>query len=193
MKLKPILIGLMLICFLIVPVLAAGEGTVKVIDKDGNVLTNQSHSNNDDSSDNSQIIKSSDSASSSSSDDNSKVNGLDIWGINTDNSMNTSDYANVNLITSIYSGIVPLRNLSLVAIAISFGLALTSEFVAIFLLVVISAYGAAHPNSNKGMKLISDARTKLIGVGGIFFIGLFMIILTFFFLIIFSKLSLFGM
>lgn len=180
MKLKPILTLLILLVSLTLPVMAAdNEERLKITKTDGNSSADGS-------------TKAADETSSSDKSDSSDADNMDVWGIQ-QSDMDFSGYVNMNLLGGIYSGITPLRNLSLISVAVSFGLALTFTIVGIFLLVLVAGYGAAHPNIKRGMEYITGSRSKIIALGGVFFLGLFMIILMFFFLYVFSRLSWFGM
>lgn len=180
MKLKPILIGLILLLSLTLPALAAtGEDSVKIIKKDGSSSTDGIKKADDDENSNAE-----------NSNTSSDTNNIDVWGLQ-QSDMARVNYADISLLTRIYSGITPLRNVSLLGIAIAFGLSLTSILGGGFLLVFIAVLGGMHPNIKKGMLWISGARGRLLGIFGVFFLALFMIVLTFFFLAIFNKLSLF--
>lgn len=120
----------------------------------------------------------------------SNTDGLDVWGIQKSD-MKSSDYANVDLLTKLYSGITPLRNVSLLGIAVSFGLALVCTLVGIFLLVAMAGYGAAHPNHKRGFEIITASKTKIVALGSVFGLALFIVVMMFFVLIIFSRLNLF--
>lgn len=192
MKIKPILIGLILLAFLSIPVLAAdnhdgpGEENVTLTQKDGSVINPGSKSIEIEKSDSSESDKDEDTSKS----DSSNSDEIDVWGIQ-QSDMSGANYADLGLLTRIYSGITPLRNISLLGIAIAFGLSFTSVLAAAFILVFLAAVGGLHPNVKKGMGLITGSRGRLLGVFGVFFLALFMIVLTFFFLAIFNKLSLF--
>ncbi|MDD5536639.1 MAG: hypothetical protein PHS36_05630 [Candidatus Cloacimonetes bacterium] len=162
---KNILVMFLIISLVFMPLVSAatGEDNVKVIRKDGTSDTNSIEEKN------------------SSNDD-------DYWGIKKSD-MDYTSYANIKELGGIYSGITPFRNMSMISIAISLGLALTFVLVGIFLLVMVAGYGAGHPNVEKGWKYLNSARGKIIALGGIFVLALFIIITIFFSLYVFSRIS----
>jgi hypothetical protein len=165
MRVKNILVMFLIISLVFMPLVSAatGEDNVKVIRKDGTSDTNSIEEKN------------------SSNDD-------DYWGIKKSD-MDYTSYANIKELGGIYSGITPFRNMSMISIAISLGLALTFVLVGIFLLVMVAGYGAGHPNVEKGWKYLNSARGKIIALGGIFVLALFIIITIFFSLYVFSRIS----
>lgn len=185
MKLKPIIICLVLFMYLTMPVLAAtGEDNVKIIKGDGSVSTDGIKKTEDNSASDSKSSEDSDSGDSSDTDD------IDVWGIQ-QSDVSITNYADLGFLGRIYSGVTPLRNVSLLGIAVSFGLSLTAILVGAFILVFLAGIGGIHPNTKRGMDLIHGARGRLLGIFGVFFLALFMIILAFFIMSIFQKLSLF--
>lgn len=165
MRVKNILVMFLIISLVFMPLVSAatGEDNVKVIRKDGTSDTNSIEEKN------------------SSNDD-------DYWGIKKSD-MDYTSYANIKELGGIYSGITPFRNMSMISIAISLGLALTFVLVGIFLLVMVAGYGAGHPSVEKGWKYLNSARGKIIALGGIFVLALFIIITIFFSLYVFSRIS----
>jgi len=125
----------------------------------------------------------------SSKDGFSSSGELDIWGIQ-DSDLDFSDMADVKTMGNVYTGIVPLRNMSFLVVAISGGLAITAVLVGIFILMMLAGYGAAHPNIEKGWKYLHGSQGKIVAVAGCFVLGLFMITLVFFSLYVFSQISL---
>ena len=192
MKLKPILIGLMLLVCLVMPALAAdthdgdGEENVTITHTDGSITKVADNSIG--------IIKSDSDTSSKDSDsddsDSSDSDGIDVWGIQ-QSDISVTNYADLGFLGRIYSGVTPLRNVSFLGIAVAFGLALTSVIGGAFVLSFIAGIGGLHPNTKKGMDMIHGARGRLFGIFGVFFIALFLIVLTFFFIAVFQKISLF--
>lgn len=172
MRMKNILVMFLIISLVFMPLVSAatGEDNVKVIRKDGasdtNSIEEKNHAN--------EYVK-------ETSDD-------DYWGIKKSD-MDYTSYANIKELGGIYSGITPFRNMSMISIAISLGLALTFVLVGIFLLVMVAGYGAGHPNVEKGWKYLNSARGKIIALGGIFVLALFIIITIFFSLYVFSRIS----
>jgi len=140
------------------------------------------------------IVKSDSDSGSDDSDsddsDSSDSDNIDVWGIQLSDISGTN-YADLGFLTRLYSGITPLRNVSLLGIAIAFGLSLSSILAGAFLLVFLGVIGGVHPNTTRGMKLIESSRGRLLGIFSVFFLALFLIVLTFFFLAVFQKLSLF--
>jgi len=110
----------------------------------------------------------------------------DVWGIKQSDE-SWSDLANVNTLGGVYMGFTPFRNMSLISIAIVGGLALTFVLVGILGLLMFAGIGAAHPNVEKGWKLIRGAQGKIVAIGIVFALAFFMIILVFFTLTIFGK------
>lgn len=191
MKLKPILVGLILLMYLSLPVLAAdgaGEENVTLTQKDGSVVSVKDKKIGIEKSD---TTKSSDNSDSSSNDTKSDNAGnIDVWGIQ-QNSMSLTNYADLVFLGRIYSGITPLRNVSILGVAVSFGLSFTVILAGAFILVFLAGVGGIHPNTKRGMDMISGARGRLLAIFGVFFLALLLIVLTFFFLAVFQKISLF--
>ena len=121
-------------------------------------------------------------------DDDSKTSDDDVWGIK-QSDMDFSDIANIKTLGGVYLGITPLKNMSLLSVSVAAGLAITAVLVGIFILLMIGGYGAANPNIEKGWKYLRGAQGKIIAVGGIFILALFMITIVFFSLYIFSKIE----
>jgi hypothetical protein len=166
MKKIPILIGLILLISCFMPLAMAAQGDI--------IPANKSV---DSSSEKRDTVE----KKTSSSD-------VDVWGIQ-QSDMKASDLVNIDKLTGIALGIVPLRNLSLISIAIAFILAFTSLIVGILLCAALAGYGAILPNVNESLRIITGSRSKILALGSVFFLSLFMIIMTFFFLVIFSKLD----
>jgi len=121
-------------------------------------------------------------------DDDSKMSDDDVWGIK-QSDMDFSDLANIKTLGGVYTGITPLRNMSLISVAVAAGLAITAVLVGIFILMMLGGYGAAHPNIEKGWKYIRSSQGKMVAVGGIFVLALFMITIVFFSLYVFSRIE----
>jgi len=170
MNFKQIFAICLIFALVLMPVAMAGTGEdgVKKIERDGNKTTDG-------------IEKSDDREEEDDSD------GIgDVWGIKqSDDSL--ADLANINTIGGVYMGFTPFRNMSLISISISAGLALTFVICGIFLLLMLAGIGAGNPNVKKGWELIRGAQGKIVGVGLVFALALFMIILVFFSLTIFGK------
>jgi hypothetical protein len=167
---------LILLAFL-TPVVMADEATghVKVVDKNGNEVAN--------------VVPS--SSGEKKIDDNKKTESNssdidDVWGIQQSNS-GFSDLANINKLGSVYMGMTPFRNMSIISIAIAIGLAITFVIVGIFILLGLAGVGAAHPNIKKGWDLIRGAQGKIAAIGIVFALALFIIIVVFFSITIFGK------
>jgi len=169
-KLRQIVILLCLFAYLMMPAMAAtGEDGVTIKKADGSNTTDGITKNDDD-------------------DDDSKTSDDDVWGIK-QSDMDFSDIANIKTLGGVYLGITPLKNMSLLSVSVAAGLAITAVLVGIFILLMIGGYGAANPNIEKGWKYLRGAQGKIIAVGGIFILALFMITIVFFSLYIFSKIE----
>lgn len=171
MNLKQILVLVCIFVYLSVPAMAAptGEEGVKIIPKNGTSTT-----------DGIQKVD--------SNKDSSKSDDLDIWGIQ-NSDMDFSDIADIGVMGRVYTGITPLRNASFISVSISGGLAITAVIVGIFLVVLVAGYGMGHPNIKKGWEYLHGAQGKLVAIGGIFVLALFMITIVFFSLYIFSQIN----
>jgi len=169
MKVRQIIILLCLFAYLMMPAMAAtGEDGVTIKKADGSNTTDGITKNDDD--------------------DDSKTSDDDVWGIK-QSDMDFSDIANIKTLGGVYLGITPLKNMSLLSVSVAAGLAITAVLVGIFILLMIGGYGAANPNIEKGWKYLRGAQGKIIAVGGIFILALFMITIVFFSLYIFSKIE----
>lgn len=182
MRIKPILLGLILICsFFILPVMAAEDGELlKVYDKDGNVVDNAGRRAGSDKKAN--TIDPTDNKKS----DTDEFEIDDVWGIKKSDE-GWSDLVDINSLGGVYMGITPFRNASLISISIMGGSALTFIIVGIFGLLIWAGIGAAHPNIKKGWDMIRGAQGKIAAIGVVFALAFFMIILIFFTLSIFGK------
>ena len=185
MKITPIFLGLILLIFLALPVMAAnnhdgeGEKNVTILDKDGNVLDNAIHASDDDKDETS-------SAKDTESDDSDDSDSGDVWGIK-QSDLGFDSLANINTLGGVYMGITPFRNMSLISISVSAGLAITFVIVGIFILLMLAGVGAGHPNVKKGWDLLRGAQGKIAAIGLVFALALFVIILVFFTITIFGK------
>jgi hypothetical protein len=183
MKLTPILIGLLLICSVfILPAIAAENGeSLKIYDKDGNVVNRTGHESASHDEEN-KITANDDNKNSETG--SSDING--VWGIQQSDA-GWSDLVNINTLGGVYMGFTPFRNMSLISISIAGGLALTFLIVGIFGLLIWAGIGAAHPNIRRGRDMIRGAQGKIVALGIIFALAFFMIIVIFFTLSIFGK------
>lgn len=180
MKIKPILIGLILLCFMVMPVFAEAEGTIKVLDKDKNVIKTS-----EDKSASSYVTHGSEVSTEKEEEKNTESD-TDVWGIQ-QSDMGFESLVNLKTLGNVYMGITPFRNMSIISISISAGLALTFVIVGIFILLMLAGVGAGHPNVTKGWNLLRGAQGKIAAVGLIFGLALFIIIVVFFTLTIFGK------
>jgi hypothetical protein len=185
MKFKPILIGLILICsFFGLPVMAADDNgeLLKVYDSDGNVVNNAGRASHDsDNEENTNQISNDNNKKSESG-----SSGDDVWGIKQSDA-GFDSLANINTLGGVYMGMTPFRNMSLISISVSAGLALTFVIVGIFILLMLAGFGAGHPNVKKGWELLRGAQGKIAAIGLVFALALFVIIIIFFSLTIFGK------
>lgn len=186
MKITPIFLGLILLIFLALPVMAAndhsgdGEKNVTVLDKDGNAVDNAIHVSDDDTKETSPA-KDTDKEESEDSEDSG-----DVWGIKQSDA-GFESLVNLKTLGGVYMGITPFKNMSLISIAVSGGLAITFLIVGIFILLMLAGVGAGHPNAEKGWKLLRGSQGKIAAIGLVFALALFVIITLFFTLTIFGK------
>lgn len=150
------------------PTAMAETGTVKKIDKDGKE-TNEGVEEVDDD------------------EEEEEANfEEDVWGIKKSDE-GFADLADTNNLGGVYMGVTPLRNMSLLSVSVSAGLAITFVLVGILLLLMLGGVGAANPNIKKGWELLHGVQGKLVALGLVFVLALFMIIIVFFSLTIFGK------
>lgn len=170
MNFKQIFAICLIFALVLMPVAMAGTGEdgVKKIERDGNITTDG-------------IEKSDDS---DEEDDSGEVG--DVWGIKQSDA-GFEDLANMKTIGGVYMGVTPFKNMSLISISISAGLAITFVLVGIFILVMLAGVGGAHPNVDKGWKMLRGAQGKIVALGIVVSLALFIIILIFFTLTIFGK------
>lgn len=152
------------------PTAMAETGSVKKIDRDGNETTEG-------------VQKVDDNEEKEVSDE---ITDDNIWGIKQSDA-GFADLANINTLGGVYMGVTPLKNMSLLSVSVSAGLAITFILVGILLLLMLGGVGAANPNIKKGWDLLRGVQGKLVALGLVFVLALFMIIIVFFSLTIFGK------
>lgn len=166
---------------------ASNDGALlKVYDQNGNVVANASHASSGSSSSNDNQIAVKKEVENKPKSESGSSDVGDVWGIQQSDA-GFETLADMKTLGGVYMGMTPFKNMSIISIAISSGLALTFLIVGIFILIMLAGFGAAHPNAKKGWDLLRGAQGKIAALGLVFALALFVIIVIFFTLTIFGK------
>jgi hypothetical protein len=182
-RLFDMLVAMTLILSIFAPVTFAADSVVKKYDVNGKEVPVDGVPTGG----NSDAVS---TATESNGDSNTGSSDLDVWGIQQSN-VDPTKIVDTTYLMQLAWGIVPLRNISLLGVAIAFMLALCSTVIGVFLLIALAGYYASHTNAKKSMDGLKHVQSKLVLVIGIFGMGLFFIVMVFFFLYVFSKIQLF--